>query len=55
MEVMTRMGRAALERIATESSFVRGLHSIGDLNPARRFSALPAGRRAMRAGSPSTC
>jgi phosphoenolpyruvate carboxykinase (GTP) len=37
MEVMTRMGRAALERIATESSFVRGLHSIGDLNPARRF------------------
>jgi phosphoenolpyruvate carboxykinase (GTP) len=37
MEVMTRMGRAALERIATESSFVRGLHSVGDLNPARRF------------------
>jgi phosphoenolpyruvate carboxykinase (GTP) len=37
MALMTRMGRAALERIATASSFVRGLHSIGDLDPARRF------------------
>jgi phosphoenolpyruvate carboxykinase (GTP) len=37
MALMTRMGRAALERIATESNFVRGLHSIGDLDPARRF------------------
>jgi len=84
MALMTRMGRPALERIATESSFVRGLHSIGDLDPARRFimhypriyrsrasapataatrcwarnamrCALPAGRRAMRAGWPSTC
>ena len=37
MAVMTRMGRAALERIATEGNFVRGLHSTGDLNPDRRF------------------
>jgi phosphoenolpyruvate carboxykinase (GTP) len=37
MALMTRMGRAALERIATEGSFVRGLHSTGDLNPDRRF------------------
>jgi phosphoenolpyruvate carboxykinase (GTP) len=37
MAIMTRMGRAALERIATERSFVRGLHSIGDLDPSRRF------------------
>ena len=37
MAIMTRMGRAALERIATEQRFVRGLHSIGDLDPARRF------------------
>jgi len=37
MALMTRMGRAALERIATEEGFVRGLHSTGDLNPARRF------------------
>src|ERR1700722_6442431 len=37
MAIMTRMGRAALERIAADGSFVRGLHSIGDLDPARRF------------------
>jgi phosphoenolpyruvate carboxykinase (GTP) len=37
MALMTRMGRPALERIATEGDFVRGLHSVGDLNPARRF------------------
>jgi phosphoenolpyruvate carboxykinase (GTP) len=37
MALMTRMGRAALERIANEAVFVRGLHSTGDLNPARRF------------------
>src|ERR1039457_2451339 len=37
MAIMTRMGRPALERIATDGGFVRGLHSIGDLNPARRF------------------
>jgi phosphoenolpyruvate carboxykinase (GTP) len=37
MMLMTRMGRPALERIAREGSFVRGMHSIGDLNPERRF------------------
>jgi phosphoenolpyruvate carboxykinase (GTP) len=37
MALMTRMGRAALERIATEGGFVRGLHSTGDLDPDRRF------------------
>jgi phosphoenolpyruvate carboxykinase (GTP) len=37
MAIMTRMGRSALERIATDGTFVRGLHSTGDLNPARRF------------------
>src|SRR5579872_3502212 len=37
MAIMTRMGRAALERISAEGSFVRGLHSTGDLNPERRF------------------
>jgi phosphoenolpyruvate carboxykinase (GTP) len=37
MAIMTRMGRAALERIATDGTFVKGLHSTGDLNPARRF------------------
>ncbi len=37
MKIMTRMGRRALERIAREGSFVKGLHSTGDLNPERRF------------------
>ena len=84
MLIMTRAGRAALERIAREDGFVRGLHSIGELDPERRFimhfpeelaiesygsgyggnallgkkrvrCASRAGRRARRAGSPSTC
>ena len=37
MQLMTRMGRVALERIAREPGFVRGLHSTGELDPARRF------------------
>ncbi|HEY2679590.1 MAG TPA: phosphoenolpyruvate carboxykinase (GTP) [Steroidobacteraceae bacterium] len=37
MQLMTRMGRPALERIAREGTFVKGLHSTGDLNPKRRF------------------
>jgi phosphoenolpyruvate carboxykinase (GTP) len=37
MMIMTRVGRAALERIAHEGTFVRGLHSIGELDPNRRF------------------
>ena len=37
MLIMTRAGRPALERIAREGSFVRGMHSIGELDPERRF------------------
>ncbi len=37
MRLMTRMGKSALERIEREGSFVRGLHSLGDLDPKRRF------------------
>ncbi|MGJ4804049.1 phosphoenolpyruvate carboxykinase (GTP) [Luteimonas sp. SDU82] len=41
MRLMTRMGAAALARIEREGeqggSFVRGLHSIGELDPDRRF------------------
>ena len=37
MKLMTRMGLPALERITRDGSFVRGLHSTGDLNPERRF------------------
>jgi len=37
MRLMTRMGHSALERIEREGRFVKGLHSLGDLNPDRRF------------------
>ena len=37
MKLMTRMGREALKRIEIEKTFVKGLHSIGDLNPKKRF------------------
>jgi phosphoenolpyruvate carboxykinase (GTP) len=37
MRLMTRMGTPALRRIEREDKFVKGLHSVGDLNPDRRF------------------
>jgi phosphoenolpyruvate carboxykinase (GTP) len=37
MKLMTRMGTAALARIEREGSFVKGLHSTGDLSPDRRL------------------
>ncbi|MBS0375230.1 MAG: phosphoenolpyruvate carboxykinase (GTP) [Proteobacteria bacterium] len=37
MRLMTRMGDAALARIGRDGVFVRGLHSIGELDPERRF------------------
>jgi phosphoenolpyruvate carboxykinase (GTP) len=37
MQLMTRMGRAALERISDDGTFVKGLHSTGELDPKRRF------------------
>ncbi|HET6430779.1 phosphoenolpyruvate carboxykinase (GTP) [Dyella sp.] len=37
MRTMTRMGAPALARIEREGSFVRGLHSTGELDPERRF------------------
>ena len=37
MRIMTRMGTDAQARIEREGQFVRGLHSIGELDPNRRF------------------
>ena len=37
MRLMTRMGAPALARIEREGTFVKGLHSIGELIPDRRF------------------
>jgi phosphoenolpyruvate carboxykinase (GTP) len=37
MNMMTRMGIPALKRIEREGTFIKGLHSIGELDPERRF------------------
>ena len=37
MRIMSRMGQVALERLGTSAEFVPGLHSLGDLDPSRRF------------------
>jgi phosphoenolpyruvate carboxykinase (GTP) len=37
MRIMTRMGTAALERIEREGSFIKAQHSIGQLDPERRW------------------
>jgi phosphoenolpyruvate carboxykinase (GTP) len=37
MRVMTRMGDVALEALGASGDFCKGLHSLGDLSPERRF------------------
>src|SRR5215470_8527269 len=37
MRIMTRMGKVALDRLGSSDNYVKGLHSLGDLNPERRF------------------
>jgi phosphoenolpyruvate carboxykinase (GTP) len=37
MRIMTRMGKAALDRLGSSGDFVKGLHSLGDLSPERRY------------------
>jgi phosphoenolpyruvate carboxykinase (GTP) len=37
MRIMTRMGRVARERLGGSDYYVKGLHSLGDLSPERRF------------------
>jgi phosphoenolpyruvate carboxykinase (GTP) len=39
MRIMTRMGKVALDRIGNSRDFVPGLHSLGDLDPMRRYIA----------------
>ncbi|HEX4406280.1 MAG TPA: phosphoenolpyruvate carboxykinase (GTP) [Polyangia bacterium] len=39
MRIMTRMGAAALEQLGASADFCKGLHSLGDLSPDRRFIA----------------
>lgn len=37
MRIMTRMGKAALQQLGNSDDFVPGLHSLGDLDPQRRY------------------
>jgi phosphoenolpyruvate carboxykinase (GTP) len=37
MRIMSRMGKVALDRLGSSSEFIPGLHSLGDLDPSRRF------------------
>jgi phosphoenolpyruvate carboxykinase (GTP) len=37
MRIMSRMGKPALDRLGDSGDFVPGLHSLGDLDPDRRF------------------
>jgi phosphoenolpyruvate carboxykinase (GTP) len=37
LRLMTRMGEVALAQLSAGASFVKGVHSLGDLSPERRF------------------
>jgi len=37
MRIMSRMGKVAMDRLGSSSDFVPGLHSLGDLDPLRRY------------------
>jgi phosphoenolpyruvate carboxykinase (GTP) len=37
MRIMSRMGKPATDRLGNSSDFVPGLHSLGDLDPMRRY------------------
>jgi len=37
MRIMTRMGKWALDKIGNREDFMKGLHSVGDFSPDRRF------------------
>ncbi len=39
MRIMSRMGKVAMDRLGASSEFVPGLHSLGDLDPTRRYIA----------------
>jgi phosphoenolpyruvate carboxykinase (GTP) len=37
MRIMTRMSKTIIDKIGTSDNFVKGLHSVGDLDPEKRF------------------
>ncbi|HWJ54787.1 MAG TPA: phosphoenolpyruvate carboxykinase (GTP), partial [Vicinamibacterales bacterium] len=52
MRIMTRMGNVALEALGSSTEYCKGLHSLGDLSPDRRFIChFPAERLIWSIGS----
>lgn len=52
MRIMSRMGKIAMDRLGDSADFVPGLHSLGDLDPMRRYIAhFPAERLIWSVGS----
>jgi phosphoenolpyruvate carboxykinase (GTP) len=52
LRIMTRMGKVALDALGNSDSFVRGLHSLGDLAPERRYIVhFPAAKTIWSIGS----
>jgi phosphoenolpyruvate carboxykinase (GTP) len=52
LRLMTRMGRGALEPLVSSPEFVKGIHSLGDLSPDRRYIChFPATRTIWSIGS----
>jgi phosphoenolpyruvate carboxykinase (GTP) len=52
LRLMTRMGEVALRQLGTSERFVKGVHSLGDLSPERRFIChFPATRTIWSIGS----
>ena len=37
MRIMTRTGKVAIDKIGNSTNFFKGMHSIGDVNPERRY------------------
>jgi len=37
MRIMTRMGKVALDALGTDAEFVKGFHSLGDLEPDHKY------------------
>jgi phosphoenolpyruvate carboxykinase (GTP) len=37
MRIMTRMSKSVIDKIGSSEDFVKGLHSVGDLDPNKRF------------------
>lgn len=37
MRIMTRMSKSVMEKIGSSEKFVKGLHSVGDFDPNKRF------------------